>query len=108
PTLIQHYRRAIVTAKGIASYAEIERNVFRPNNYFIEEASYPIPKLRFIEKPTCGKIFGDWLEIARSHTRAKFPPREIDESQKNAFLLNGYAKLYKVSGVLILVNATPQ
>ncbi|VDO99742.1 unnamed protein product [Heligmosomoides polygyrus] len=45
-----HY---IYTAKGMLSYEEIEEKVFRPNNFRIRERCSPVPKLEFINKPTC-------------------------------------------------------
>lgn len=37
----------------------------------------------------------DWLEIAKNHNRTNTPPKDIEESKKAAFLLNGYANLYE-------------
>ncbi|VDP23367.1 unnamed protein product [Heligmosomoides polygyrus] len=80
---------------GIVSYAELERKVFRPNNYLIDDPSYPIPKLHFIEKPTCAKV----SDLFQTNT----PPKDIEESKKAAFLLNGYANLYEDYNFFILV-----
>ncbi|KAK6746593.1 hypothetical protein RB195_000085 [Necator americanus] len=88
-------RDTILTAKGVVSYDEIDAKVFRPNNYKIVEKSFPIPKLDFITKPSCEKIFVDWLHIA-NRTAPPSPPRNIEENEKNAFLLNGYSVLHKV------------
>ncbi|CAJ0606172.1 unnamed protein product [Cylicocyclus nassatus] len=50
-------RRYIIwTAKGPATYAEVDRNVFRSNNFKIVEYNYPIPKLEFIHRPSCAKM----------------------------------------------------
>ncbi|EPB69580.1 hypothetical protein ANCCEY_11329 [Ancylostoma ceylanicum] len=87
-------RETIVTAKGVVTYDEIDRNVFRPNNYKIVEKCFPIPRLDFIVKPSCAKIFNDWLEITKRPV-PRSPPREIEETKKNAFLLNGYSTLYQ-------------
>ncbi|CAJ0606159.1 unnamed protein product [Cylicocyclus nassatus] len=86
-------RRDIIwTAKGPVTYEEVEQNVFRPNNYKIVEYTFPIPKLDFVEKPSCAKIFGEWLSVA-NRTSPEIPPKTIEESERNAFLLNGYTHL---------------
>ncbi|KAK6746595.1 hypothetical protein RB195_000085 [Necator americanus] len=84
------YRDTISTAKGLVTYDEIDRNVFHPNNYRIVKPSFPIPKLDFISRPTCEKVFEDWLEIAKGPAPQE-PPRTIRNSEKNAYLLNGYS-----------------
>ncbi|EPB69578.1 hypothetical protein ANCCEY_11327 [Ancylostoma ceylanicum] len=61
------HRETILTAKGVVTYEEIDRN-----------------------------IFYEWLEIAKQAVPPD-PPREIKETQKNAFLLNGYSTLYQNS-----------
>ncbi|KAL6737981.1 hypothetical protein Aduo_011582 [Ancylostoma duodenale] len=87
------HRETILTAKGVVTYDEIDRNVFQPNNYKIVENSFPVPRLDFIVKLSCAKIFNEWLEITKKPV-PRDPPREIEESMKNAFLLNGYSTLY--------------
>ncbi|KAL6737979.1 hypothetical protein Aduo_011581 [Ancylostoma duodenale] len=88
------HRETILTAKGVVTYDEIDRNVFQPNNYKIVENSFPIPRLDFIVRPSCAKIFYDWIKIAKRPVPAD-PPRVVEVSQRNAFLLNGYSTLYK-------------
>ncbi|CAJ0588833.1 unnamed protein product [Cylicocyclus nassatus] len=86
-------RDVIWTAKGPVTYEEVDNNVFRPNNLKIVEYTYPIPRLDFIQKPSCAKTFEDWLAIASKEV-PEIPPREIEEEYKNAFLLNGYTELH--------------
>ncbi|EYC06062.1 hypothetical protein Y032_0078g1174 [Ancylostoma ceylanicum] len=88
-------RNTIWTAKGIVTYAEVEKNVFRPNNYKIVEPSFPFPMLDYISKPSCSQIFEEWLSVAKRPAPAD-PPKEIEHLDKNAFLLNGYSTLYEV------------
>ncbi|EYC06108.1 hypothetical protein Y032_0078g1193 [Ancylostoma ceylanicum] len=87
-------RDTILTAKGVVTYMEIEQKVFLPYNYKIIESSFPIPKLDFVSKPSCRKIFEDWLNITSRPAPAE-PPKEIKESDKDDFLLNGYSVLYE-------------
>ncbi|CAJ0606157.1 unnamed protein product [Cylicocyclus nassatus] len=88
-------RRDIIwTAKGPATYAEVDRNVFCPNNFKIVEYNYPIPKLDFIHRPSCAKTFDDWLAIANGNI-PESPPKVIEARYKDAFLLNGYTELYQ-------------
>ncbi|KAL6737982.1 hypothetical protein Aduo_011583 [Ancylostoma duodenale] len=87
-------RRTIWTAKGVVTYEEVEKNVFRPNNYKIVKPSFPFPKLDYISKPSCSQVFGEWLDVAKRSVPAD-PPKEIKHSDKNAFLLNGYSTLYE-------------
>ncbi|EYC06066.1 hypothetical protein Y032_0078g1175 [Ancylostoma ceylanicum] len=87
-------RDTFFTAKGIVTYVEIEQNVFLPNNYRIMEPTFPFPKLDFVSKPSCAEIFEDWLNITKRPIPAK-PPKEVKESDKDAFLLNGYSFLYE-------------
>ncbi|KAL6737989.1 hypothetical protein Aduo_011589 [Ancylostoma duodenale] len=89
-------RDTILTAKGVVTYTEIEQNVFRPCNYRIIEPSFPIPKLDFISKPTCKKIFEDWLNIT-SRPAPRKPPEKIEDTDRDDFLLNGYSTLDEYS-----------
>ncbi|KAL6737983.1 hypothetical protein Aduo_011584 [Ancylostoma duodenale] len=87
-------RDTVLTAKGMVTYAEIEQNVFLPNNYKIMEPTFPVPKLDFILKPTCTEIFESWLNITKRPAPIN-PPKEIENADMAAFLLNGYSILYE-------------
>ncbi|ETN76976.1 hypothetical protein NECAME_00502 [Necator americanus] len=100
------YRDTISTAKGLVTYDEIDRNVFHPNNYRIVKPSFPIPKLDFISRPTCEKVFEDWLEIAKGPAPQE-PPRTIRNSEKNAYLLNGYSVEHRVISVYYALRDYP-
>lgn len=57
------FRNTIWTAKGNVTYAEVEENVFRPNNYRIVEPSFPLPKLDFISKQSCSQVTPRTIEV---------------------------------------------
>ncbi|WKY08736.1 hypothetical protein Q1695_007896 [Nippostrongylus brasiliensis] len=85
--------QSILTSKGVLSYDEVERNVFRPNNYFIAGRRSPLLKLDYINKSTCAEVFDEWLSIAQRKNSDIKPPRRIPSSMQDAFLLSGYAFL---------------
>ncbi|WKY08000.1 hypothetical protein Q1695_007471 [Nippostrongylus brasiliensis] len=74
----------------------LEEDVFHPNNFRIVSTAGLLYTLDFIEKPSCQKVFNDWLAIARSNNQYDTPPRDIPTELKDQYLLNNHVTLQKI------------
>lgn len=82
----------VKTYKGYVTMYELNEKVYKLLGYEIENPTLPVPTLRMITEPTCEVVFSEWLRIAQQPQPA-FPPEYIPTSEKDAFLLFGYAAL---------------
>ncbi|WKX89399.1 hypothetical protein Q1695_008783 [Nippostrongylus brasiliensis] len=71
----------------------LEEEVFYPNNFRIVSTTGLLYTLDFIKKPSCQKVFNDWLAIARSNNQYDTPPRDIPTALKEQYLLNNHVAL---------------
>ncbi|KAL6737128.1 hypothetical protein Aduo_010799 [Ancylostoma duodenale] len=55
------------------------------------EQTYPVPRLEYIDEPSCEKTFSEWLAIAKASNPFGRPPRQHLKELENDFLLNGYS-----------------
>uniref|UniRef100_A0A914XPT5 Class I SAM-dependent methyltransferase n=1 Tax=Plectus sambesii TaxID=2011161 RepID=A0A914XPT5_9BILA len=91
------------TAKGSKTYGEILKKVYEPFGYEYDEAEgknctpnsilFPL-KYKNIQ---CSKVFLEWMDVQiKSNITADTkdpPPKEIKESEKDLYLLNGFVQL---------------
>lgn len=82
----------VKTYKGYVTMQELNERVYKPMGYEIDKPTVPVPTLRMITEPTCEMVFSEWLRVSQQH-QPEFPPEYIPSSEKDAFLLFGYAAL---------------
>ncbi|EGT39332.1 hypothetical protein CAEBREN_32452 [Caenorhabditis brenneri] len=71
---------------------ELEDNLYLKNGYEVVQVTTPVPTLRFIQEPTCDKIFMDWSVIA-NRSRFDFPPKRLSADLQFEMTMNNYSTL---------------
>ncbi|VDN52731.1 unnamed protein product [Dracunculus medinensis] len=88
---IQEKELYIKTAKGLAKYDDLEKEIFVQHGYHIKHCEEPFPILEQLKKQTCAEVYTDWFKVAKKYDPNLKPPEEIPQSYRDMFTMNGHA-----------------
>ncbi|EFP08891.1 hypothetical protein CRE_18073 [Caenorhabditis remanei] len=71
---------------------ELENNLYSKNGYEVVQVTAPVPTLRFVQEPTCEKVFMDWIEVS-NRSGNEVPPRRLTAEQQFEVTMNNYSSL---------------
>uniref|UniRef100_A0A1I7TS81 Methyltransf_11 domain-containing protein n=1 Tax=Caenorhabditis tropicalis TaxID=1561998 RepID=A0A1I7TS81_9PELO len=71
---------------------ELVDNLYTKSGYEVVKVTSPVPTLRFIQGPTCEKIFDDWKLIANK-PKSENPPRRVSNKLMFDITMSNYSTL---------------